>query len=68
MVKFRKGGTKEMKIDGVKEKELEGYESIIQNLMLLKEEASETNHGEAEAMEAIRANLSALRNSLLELS
>jgi hypothetical protein len=68
MVKFGKGGTKEMKIDRVKKKELEGYESIIENLMLLKEEASETNHGEAQAMEAIRANLSALRDSLLESS
>jgi hypothetical protein len=68
MVKFGKGGTKEMKIDGVKEKELEGYESIIQNLMLLKEEATETNHGEAEAIEAIGANLSVLRDSLLESS
>ena len=56
-----------MKIDKVKEKELEDYKSIIQNLMLLKEEASQTNHGEAEAMEAIRANLSALRDSLFML-
>ena len=56
-----------MKIDKVKEKELEDYKSIIQNLMLLKEEASQTNHGEAEAMEAIRASLSALRDSLFML-
>ncbi len=56
-----------MKIDRVKEKELQGYKSIIQDLMLLKKEASQTNHGEAEAVEAIRANLSALHDSLLML-
>lgn len=52
-----------MRTSRVKEKEMGGYESIIQNLNLLKKGASKPNHGEAEAIEAIRANLSALRDS-----
>lgn len=59
-----KGGVREVVTNRIKEQELEGYENIIQNLGRLKGEASESNHGEAEAIELIRANLSALRHSL----
>lgn len=63
-----KGGVKEMVLSRNKEKELESYENIIQNLALLKREAIETNHGEAEAIDGILTNLSALRDSLCDLS
>lgn len=55
LTQTRKGGVKE----------LESYENIIQNLSRLKVEAGERNHGEAAAIELIRANLSFLRDSLL---
>ena len=42
--------------------QLEVYQSIIQNLLALKEEAIETKPKEAEAIEAILHTLSALRD------
>lgn len=63
LTQIGKGGVKKV-VTKAKKKELESYENIIQNLSRLKEEASEKNHGEAEAIELIRANLSVLRDSL----
>jgi len=67
LTQIRKGGVREVVTNRStkEEKELESYENIIENLSRLKVEASERNHGEAEAIELIRANLSVLRDCLL---
>jgi len=59
-----KGGVEAMVINWAVKHELESYKNIIQNLSRLKVEASERNHGEAEAIGQIRANLLDLRDSL----
>jgi len=43
-------------------KELEAYESIIQNLQVLNDKSKETKPKEAEAIRAILGTLSALRD------
>jgi len=43
-------------------KELESYESIIQNLLVLNEEARETKQEEKEAIRIILHNISTLRD------
>jgi len=68
LTQIGKGAVKELGTSRVKEKELESYENIIQNLVLLKREARERNHGEAEAIGEIQANLSSLRDSLRDQS
>ena len=53
-----------METDMINKNELRSYESIIQNLLALKEEAGEIKQEEASAIEAILANLSVLREQL----